>query len=101
MSYRNSDKSYIHPHYTTLQPINKNIPTDLLQELQIYLAKHPEFLKSKSHLEFLRYCFDYYINCDPASRDLPIQEKLQQAGEMARNFMGIVINEKDNNGIKE
>jgi hypothetical protein len=31
---------------------------------------------------------------DPISRDLPLQEKLKQAGEMAKNFMGIVIDAK-------
>ena len=101
MSFQNNDESYIHPQYTILQPINNDISANLFKELQIYLYKHPDFLKTKSHLEFLRYCFDYYINCDPASRDLPIQEKLKQAGEMARNFMDIVIDEEDNNRIKE
>jgi hypothetical protein len=91
MSYQNFSEAYIQPQYTSLTPMSKDTTTNFCQELQIFLAQHPEFTSTKSHLDILRYCYDHYINCDPISRDLPIQDKLKQAGEMAKNFMGIVI----------
>jgi hypothetical protein len=94
MSYENNYESYVQPHYTALEPVSKNASANFSNELMLFLSQYPEFLKTKSHLDFLRYCFDYYINCDPLSRDLPLQEKFKQAGEMAKNFMGIVIGAK-------
>ena len=94
MSYKNFSEAYIQPQYTSLKPVSKDATTNFSQELQFYLAQHPEFTSTKSHVDILCYCYDYYINCDPISRDLPIQDKLKQAGEMAANFMGIVINAK-------
>jgi hypothetical protein len=91
MSYHDSIDAYIQPQYTALTPTSQNASATFSQELMIFLNNCPEFLSSKSHMEFLRYCFDHYINCDPVSRDLPLQEKLKQAGEMAKNFLGIVI----------
>jgi hypothetical protein len=94
MSYQNTIDAYIQPQYTTLRAMRKETTANFSQELQIYLGQHPDFSAKQSHLDFLRYCYDHYINCDPISRDLPIQEKLKQAGEMAENFMGIVIGAK-------
>jgi hypothetical protein len=94
MSYQNFAEAYIQPQYTSLTPECKDISNNFPQELQLYLAQYPEFTKSQSHLQFLQYCFDNYINMDPISRDLPLQDKLKQAGEMAKNFMGIVIGAK-------
>jgi hypothetical protein len=94
MSYQNFAEAYIQPQYTSLTPECKDISNNFPQELQLYLAQYPEFTKSQSHLQFLQYCFDNYINMDPISRDLPLQEKLKQAGEKAKNFMGIVIGAK-------
>jgi hypothetical protein len=94
MSYRDDIKTYIQPQYSALTSARQNASATFSQELTIFLNNCPEFLSSKSHIEFLRYCFDHYINCDPVSRDLPLQDKLKQAGEMAKNFMGIVIGEK-------
>lgn len=90
MSHKNNFDSYIAPHYTTLQPVSKDTAANYSTELLTFLNQYPEFARSQSHLNFLQYCFDHYINCDPASRDLPIQEKLRRAGEMAINFMGII-----------
>ncbi len=93
MSHENRFESYIQPHYTDLQSVNKTTSTKFSKELLLFLSKYPEFASTKTHLEFLRYCFDHYINCDPLLRDLPLQEKFKQAGEMAKNFMGIIIGE--------
>ncbi|MFZ2089114.1 MAG: hypothetical protein WAU47_11095, partial [Desulfobaccales bacterium] len=89
MSYQDTNNSYIQPDYTTLQLVNNEISANFSGKLQIFLSQNPEFSNTKSHLVFLLYCYDHYINCDPISRDLPLQEKLKQAGEMAKNFMGI------------
>jgi hypothetical protein len=94
MSYNNFAEAYIQPQYTSLMPESKEISNNFPQELQLFLAQYPEFTKSQSHLTFLQYCFDNYINMDPISRNLSLQEKLKQAGEMAKNFMGIVIGAK-------
>jgi hypothetical protein len=94
MSYQNFAEAYIQPQYTSLTPVSNNTSTNFSQELMIYLSQHPEFTSTKSQLDILRYCYDHYINCDPISRDLPLQEKFKQAGEMAKNFMGIVIGAK-------
>jgi hypothetical protein len=91
MSYQKLAEEYIQPQYTSLKPECKNASANFSQELQFFLSLHPEFSSSKAHLDFLLYCFDYYINCDPVSRDLPLQEKLERSGEMAKNFMTVVV----------
>ncbi len=95
MSYKNFAEAYIQPQYTSLKPVSKDTSINLTQELLIFLGQHPEFTNTKSLLDILRYCYDHYVNCDPMSRDLPLQEKFKQAGEMAKNFMGIVIGAKE------
>jgi hypothetical protein len=94
VSYNKFAEAYIQPQYTSLKPVSKDTSTNFSQELLIFLSHHPEFTSTKSQLDILRYCYDHYINCDPISRDLPLQEKFKRAGEMAKNFMGIVIGAK-------
>jgi hypothetical protein len=94
MNHEHNFESYVKPHYTALDTVSKSASANFSNELMLFISQYPEFLQTKSHLDFLRYCFDHYINCDPLSRDLPLQEKFKQAGEMAKNFMGIVIGEK-------
>jgi hypothetical protein len=94
VSYNKFAEAYIQPQYTSLKPVSKDTSTNFSQELLIFLSQHPEFTSTKSQLDILRYCYDHYINCDPISRDLPLQEKFKRAGEMAKNFMGIVIGAK-------
>jgi sulfur relay (sulfurtransferase) DsrC/TusE family protein len=94
LSYQKFAEAYIQPQYTALKSDNKDTSTNFSQELMVFLSQHPEFTSSKSHFEILRYCYDHYINCDPSSRDLSLQEKFKLAGEMAKNFMGIVIGTK-------
>jgi hypothetical protein len=89
MSYQNFAEAYFQPQYSSLNPVSTDTSVNFSQELLYFLNRHPEFLSNRSRLEFLRHCFVHYINCDPASIDLPVQEKLKQAGEMAKNFMGI------------
>jgi hypothetical protein len=94
MSYQKFAYAYIQPQYTTLQPTSKETSANFSKELMIFLSQHPEFTSTKSQFDILRYCYDHYINCDPISKGLPLQEKFKQAGEMAKNFMGIVIGAK-------
>jgi hypothetical protein len=89
MSYQNINYSYFKSQFMDMQPVTNNVSANFSQELHIFLYQHPQFLSNKSHLEFLRHCFVNYINCDPTLRDLPIREKLKQAGEMAIKFMGL------------
>jgi hypothetical protein len=91
MSYSNFAKAYIQPQYTSLKPEDKDTSSGFIQELQLFLSLHPEFSSSETNLQFLHYCFNHYVRYDPISRDLPLQEQLKQAGEMAKNFMGIII----------
>ena len=94
MSDKNNFESYIQPHYSTLKTLNKDKQGEFSTELLRFLEQYPEFASSKSHLQCLCYCFDHYINYDPASRDLPLQKKIERAGEMAINFLGIVTGPK-------
>jgi hypothetical protein len=94
MSYQKFADAYIQPQYTTLQPVNNDASANFSQELQIFLSHNPEFNNNKMALDILHYCYDHYINCDPISRDLPLQEKLKKSGEMARNFIRIIIGTK-------
>jgi hypothetical protein len=89
MSDKNNFDAYIQPSYSALKSTDTNNQEDLYEELMVFLNKYTEFSRSKTHLQCLSYCFDHYVNMDPASRCLPIQEKLKRAGEMAINFLGI------------
>jgi hypothetical protein len=91
MSHNQNFNAYIQPLYTTMQPVRNVMSTELSMALQVFLMNNPEFAGSQSHLKFLHYCLDHYINYDPEYRDLPLQEKLKYAGEMAKKFMGIII----------
>ena len=94
MSYKKFVEAYIQPQYTSLKPVSKDKSTNFSQELLIFLSQHLDFTNNKSQLEIFYYCYNHYINCDPMFMDLPLQEKLKKAGEMAKNFMGIVIGTK-------
>jgi sulfur relay (sulfurtransferase) DsrC/TusE family protein len=94
LSDKNNFESYIQPNYSTLKTLNKDKQEEFSKELLVFLEKYPQFASSKSHLQCLYYCFDYYTNYDPASRDLPLQKKIERAGEMAMNFLGIVTGPK-------
>ena len=94
MSYQKFADAYIQPQYTSLKPVSKDKSTNFSQELLNFLSHNPDFTNNKSQLEIFYYCYNHYINCDPMFMDLPLQEKLKKAGEMAKNFMGIVIGTK-------
>jgi hypothetical protein len=85
---RNADGS-IQPLFTTLAPMEQEIPTESL-EFKTFLAQSPEFASSQEHMEFLRYCFTNYVNIDPELRDLSILEKLTRAGKMAKEFLSVI-----------
>jgi hypothetical protein len=94
MPYQNFSEAYIQPQYSSLNTVSQDKAANFSQELLIFLSQHPEFSTDKSQLDVLRYCYNHYINCDPITRDLPLQEKIKQAGEMAKNFMGIVLGKR-------
>ncbi len=95
MSYHNSVESYIQPQYTSLTPERKDTSTNFSQELLLFLSQYPEFSSSESHLKFLRYCFYHYINCDPISQELPIQEKLSKQVKWPKISWASLSKEKD------
>jgi hypothetical protein len=78
MSYQNFAEAYIQPQYMSLTPECKDISNNFPQELQLYLAQYPEFTKSQSHLQFLQYCFDNYINMDPYQGTYPFRINLNK-----------------------
>ena len=88
MSNKNSFDCYIQPHYTGLQLEKNNNKAEFSKELSVFLTQYPQFANNPQQISMLCYCFDHYVNFDPASRDLTLQEKLKRAGEMANNFMG-------------
>ncbi len=94
MSNTNNFYMYIQPSYSAVTPVDTNDQEDLSIELIVFLHHYPDLLKSETHLQCLCYCFDHYINVDPSSRNLPIQEKFKQAGEMAINFLGKFMESK-------
>ena len=94
MLNKNNFDSYIQPYYSTLTTLNKDKQGEFSKELLVFLEKYPKFSTSQSHLQCFCYCFDHYINYDPASKDLPLQEKIKQAGEMAIKFLGFITRSK-------
>jgi hypothetical protein len=86
--------SFSWPSYTALPPVKEDVPADFSKTLPIFLAQYPEFSSSRNRLEILNYCFKYYSNFDPEIRDLPILEKLEHAGNMAKNFFGSVTGDR-------
>jgi hypothetical protein len=85
---RNAD-GYIQPLFTTLAPVKQEIAAES-RALKTFLAQSPEFASSQEHMQFLRYCFTHYVNIDPGLRDLSILEKLNRAGKMAKDFLGVI-----------
>ena len=94
MANKNSLDSYTQPHYTNLQSGNRDNQAEFTQELFGFLERYPEFTNNPSQMNMLHYCFNHYINYDPAYRDLPLQDKIKQAGEMAAHFMGTTLEGK-------
>jgi hypothetical protein len=92
--YDHKPDSFSWPSYTTLPPVKDGMPADFSMALPIFLAEYPEFSSSRNRLEILNYCFKYYSNFDPEIRGLPILEKLEHAGNMAKNFFGSVTGDR-------
>jgi hypothetical protein len=87
---KNTFDSYVQPCCSMLKTLNKDKQEEFSKELLIFLEQYPKFSTSQSHLQCFCYCFDHYTNYDPALRDLPFQEKIKQAGEMAIKFLGFI-----------
>jgi hypothetical protein len=94
LSQNNNFDSYIKPFYSTLRSEKKDTSTKFSRALKFFLKQNPEFAKSQMHMDYLHYCLEHYINCDPEFWNLTLQEKLMRAGEMAKNFLSIINNSK-------
>jgi len=77
-----------------VQTVSKDKQDEFSKGLIAFFERYPEFSSNQSHLQYLCYCFDHYINYDPSTRYLPLQEKIRRAGEMAIKFLDIVIGPK-------
>jgi hypothetical protein len=89
LSHNRNTDGHIQPLFTTLAPVKQEILAES-PALKAFLAQRPEFASSQEHMEFLRYCFTHYVNIDPELRDLSIFEKLTRAGDMAKDFLGVI-----------
>ncbi len=89
MSHNRNADGYIQPLFTTLAPVKQEILAES-PAMKAFLAQRPEFASSQEHMEFLRYFFTHYVNIDPELRDLSIFEKLTRAGDMAKDFLGVI-----------
>ena len=94
LSKNDNFDSYTNPFYSTLEPEKKETSPDFSEEFSLFLMQYPEFAKSKTHMQYLHYCLEHYISCDPEFRDLSLQEKLMRAGEMAKEFMRFINGNK-------
>jgi hypothetical protein len=89
LSHNSNADGYIQPLFTTLAPVKQEILAESLA-LKAFLAQRPEFASSQELMEVLRYCFTHYVNIDPEFRDLSFFKKLTRAGEMAKEFLGVI-----------
>jgi hypothetical protein len=90
LSHNLNVDNYIQPFFTALAPVKQDNPSKFSRAYKTFLAQSPEFASCHQHMEFLRYCFTHYVNLDPESRDLSILEKLDLAGRMAKDFLGVI-----------
>jgi hypothetical protein len=90
LSHNLNADDYIQPLFTTLAPVRQENHSKFSRALKTFLAQSPEFASSQEHMEFLSYCFTHYVDFDPELRDLSILEKLNRAGRMAKDFLGVI-----------
>jgi len=53
------------------------------------LQRHPDLAGDPLKIQMIHYCFKNYVNIDPAMSDLTLQERLERASQMAREFLGM------------
>ena len=94
MTYHNGIGSALPgANFTTLSPAKtQGQNTEIKSALRDFLLAHPELTTDPRKMEVLQYCFKHYINFDPELRDLSIQEKLERANQMAKDFLGSMFN---------
>lgn len=94
MTYRDGIGSSLPgANFTTLSPPKtQGQNTEIKSAVRDFLLAHPELAADPRKMEVLQYCFKHYINFDPNLRDLTIQEKLERANQMAKDFLGSMLN---------
>ena len=77
-------------HYTELHQNDQMVnPTDEVEAmLSACLKKNSDLAGDPFKLQMVQYCFKNYINIDPELSDLSLQERMDRASQMAREFMG-------------
>lgn len=53
------------------------------------LEKNPDLADDPLKVQMIHYCFTNYVNIDPDLADLTLQERMDRASQMAREFLGI------------
>ena len=91
MFYHNHAEDYIQQQNSSFNSESIDISINFIKELLVFLGKYPEFAEKRSHMDMLLYCYDFYINSDPLYSDLPLQKKLEHAGEVAKNLLRTII----------
>ncbi len=72
----------------TSQPRQKS---GKLQEVkatvQGFLSNNPDLAKDRSKVQMVLFCLKNYVSINPECASLSFREKLEKAGEMAKNFL--------------
>jgi len=92
-SHKDSDSTFLRANYTNLEGVEKdNLFSEAFHRaLQDFFRKHPDMMTNPQKVEFLKYCYQHYINFDPQYRDLSLQEKLEEAHRLAADFWGTMF----------
>ena len=68
-----------------------NTPDQPFEEEQAafkeFLEQNPDLASDPRKIQILEYCLNNYININRELAALPIEVKLEKAGQMARNFL--------------
>lgn len=64
-------------------------PKAIQDTMQAYLEKNPDLSADPFKVQMVHYCFKNYVNVDPDLADLSLQERVERATIMAREFLGI------------
>jgi hypothetical protein len=88
-----SDNTFLKASFTNLNGVHKDdqVSEVFRNALKDFFMRHPELVSNPQKVEFLKYCYQHYVNFDPTYRNLSIQEKLEQANRLASDFMGTMF----------
>lgn len=64
-------------------------PKAIQDTMQAYLEKNPDLSADPFKVQMVHYCFKNYVSVDPDLADLSLQERVERATLMAREFLGI------------